>query len=92
LAHNLALGADASLAQPLDPPAVGRLGEIGVPTLVIVGDRDVPDIQRVADALVAGIAGARKVVMRDTAHVPNMEQPAEFNRLVLDFLASVPTG
>jgi pimeloyl-ACP methyl ester carboxylesterase len=92
MAHNFSLGTDEGLAQPLDPPAIGRLGEIHVPTLVIVGDRDIPDEQRVADALAAGISGARKVVMRDTAHVPNMEQPAEFNRLVLDFLAGVPTG
>jgi pimeloyl-ACP methyl ester carboxylesterase len=90
--HNFALGTDESLAQELDPPAAGRLSEIRVPTLVIIGDRDVRNVQRVADALEAGIAGARKVVMRNTAHVPNMEQPEEFNRLVLDFLASVPTS
>ncbi|WP_292388545.1 hypothetical protein [Methanosarcina sp. UBA5] len=27
--------------------------------------------------------------MADTAHVPNVEKPAEFNRLVLDFLNCV---
>jgi pimeloyl-ACP methyl ester carboxylesterase len=39
----------------------------------------------VADALTAGIAGARKVVIDGTAHLPNMEKPKEFNRLVLEF-------
>jgi 3-oxoadipate enol-lactonase len=33
------------------------------------------------------IPGAEKVVMRNTAHVPSMERPDEFNRLVLGFLA-----
>lgn len=87
--HNFSLGTDESLAQQLDPPAIGRLSAIHAPTLVIVGDRDVPDIQTIADLLAAGIPGARKVVIHDTAHVPNMEQPDHFNRLALDFLASV---
>lgn len=76
--------------QPLDPPAYGRLGEIHAPTLVIVGDEDLPEVMRAADALAANIAGARKVVMHGAAHLPNMEQPAEFNRLVLDFLVGLP--
>jgi pimeloyl-ACP methyl ester carboxylesterase len=28
----------------------------------------------------------RKAIMHGTAHVPNMERPEEFNRIVLDFL------
>jgi pimeloyl-ACP methyl ester carboxylesterase len=87
--HNLSIQVEGEFAQPLEPPAYGRLGEIAVPTLVIVGDRDIPPIQQVADALAAGIAGARKIVMPNTAHVPNMEQPTAFNQLVLDFLAGV---
>jgi pimeloyl-ACP methyl ester carboxylesterase len=40
--------------------------------------------------LEAGIAGAKKVVMRGTAHLPSMEQPAVFNRIVREFLAGLP--
>jgi pimeloyl-ACP methyl ester carboxylesterase len=87
--HNLANAVEGDFAQPLDPPAAGRLGEITAPTLVMVGDRDIPHLQQIADVLATGIAGARKVVMPNTAHVPNMEQPALFNQLVLDFLAGV---
>ncbi|HEV2237396.1 MAG TPA: alpha/beta fold hydrolase, partial [Ktedonobacterales bacterium] len=87
--HNLSLGSDESQARELDPPAYGRLGAIHVPTLIIAGDRDLPHILRIADALAAGIAGARQAIMPNTAHVPNMEQPAAFNQLVLDFLAGV---
>jgi len=60
-----------------------------VPTLVIVGDRDVEDIRDAAEELGRGIRGARLVVMPGVAHVPNMERPEEFNGLVLDFLSSV---
>jgi len=41
------------------------------------------------DRLRQRIAGARMAVIPTAAHVPNMKQPAEFNRLVLDFLGSV---
>ena len=70
----------------IQPPAIGRLHEIRVPTLVIVGDRDVQDIRQAAEELGRGIDGATLVVMPGVAHVPNMERPEEFNRLVLDFL------
>jgi pimeloyl-ACP methyl ester carboxylesterase len=72
--------------QKLDPPAIGRLGEIKAPTLVIVGDHDLPDILKTADLLVSTISGARKAVIHDAAHLPNLEHPDKFNRLVLDFL------
>jgi len=71
----------------IEPPAIGRLAEIRVATLVIVGDLDVDHVQDTARALTNGIAGARLAVMHGVAHVPNMEQPEEFNRLVLDFLS-----
>lgn len=74
---------------PLDPPAVGRLAEISVPTLILVGAIDQPDVLAGARALASGIPDTRKAVIRDSAHVPNLEHPAEFNRLVLDFLAGV---
>lgn len=78
------------IAQPPEPPAAQRLAGISAPTLVIYGDQDVYGIQMTAHKLAGDIPDARLVVMHDTAHVPNMEQPAEFNRIVLDFLASLP--
>jgi pimeloyl-ACP methyl ester carboxylesterase len=74
--------------QPLNPPAAGRLADVLCPTLVITGDEDVPLELKTAELLVAGIPGARSAVIHDAAHLPNMEKPEEFNRIVLDFLAS----
>jgi len=71
---------------PLDPPAVGRLAQISVPTLVILGELDGPNP---LEQLTAQIPGARKVVMPGTAHHPFMEKPAEFNKIVLDFLEAL---
>lgn len=72
-----------------DPPASDRLREVAVPTLVVVGDRDVSDVLSAADRLAAEIPGARKKVIADVGHVPGLERPGEFNRLVLAFLAGV---
>jgi pimeloyl-ACP methyl ester carboxylesterase len=56
--------------------------------LIVCGDRDTPYTQAAADYMEQHIRGAKKVLMANTAHLPNMERPAEFNRLVLDFLGS----
>jgi pimeloyl-ACP methyl ester carboxylesterase len=78
--------ADAWPAQPLDPPAVRRLHEIRIPTLILAGGLDHPEILRAAEVMAAAIPNAEKVIISDSAHLPNMEQPTEFNRAVLDFL------
>jgi 3-oxoadipate enol-lactonase len=67
----------------------GRLGEITTPTLVLVGEEDQPDIQAIADRLAGEIRGARRATIANTAHVPSMERPQEFDELVLGFLEEV---
>jgi pimeloyl-ACP methyl ester carboxylesterase len=81
--------ADMQPLDPLDPPAVQRLSEARVPALVIAGALDDPEILRAADVLATEIPNAQKVIIPGGAHVSNMEQPAMFNRVVLDFLATV---
>lgn len=71
---------------PLEPPASGRLAEIGVPTLVVTGEEDVADIHVIADKLAAEIRGAERATIADAAHLPNLERPEEFDRIVLGFL------
>ena len=73
----------------LDLPSAGRLGEIHVPTLVIVGALDNAYILYAGDVMANEIAGARKVVIANATHLPNMEHPDEFNRTVLHFLEGV---
>jgi 3-oxoadipate enol-lactonase len=75
--------------ESLEPPAISRLSEIHVPTLIIVGDQDVQTILQIADILEKGIAGAKKVVIPGTAHHLNMEKPEELNRGILEFLGSL---
>lgn len=71
-----------------DPPAAQRLHEIGAPTLVVVGERDLPDFLVIADTL-QQVPNARKVVLPGVGHMCNMEDPTKFNEVVLDFLADL---
>jgi pimeloyl-ACP methyl ester carboxylesterase len=75
--------------QALEPPAIGRLAEVQVPTLFVVGDQDVEDILKIGDLIVTQVPGAQRAVIPGTAHHLNLEQPVEFNRIVLDFLNSL---
>ena len=70
----------------LDPPASARLAAVRVPTLVVVGEHDVADIHRVADRLVSEIPDARLALIGNAKHLPSLERPDEFNRLLLEFL------
>ena len=75
--------------EELKPPALGRLSEIKAPTLVMIGDADVPELIKIADRLAADIKGAKRVTIRNAAHLPNLEHPDEFNRIVMEFLTQL---
>jgi len=77
---------DAEPLNPLDPPAVERLSEIDVPTLIIAGALDHPEIERSATIMCDSIANAKLSILESSAHLPNMEQAEEFNRIMVDFL------
>lgn len=72
---------------PLVPPAITRLAELHMPTLLIVGDHDLPDKIDLTRQLAAEIPQSRLAIIPGVAHMVNMEKPEEFNSLVLDFLA-----
>ncbi len=71
---------------PMSPSAAERLAELHLPVLIVYGDRDEQYINLAATHMEQHIAGAQKVLMPNTAHLPNMEHPAEFNQIVLNFL------
>lgn len=82
--HSLLVNPTLSIQPKI--PSIQRLSEIKTPTLIVVGDRDVPDILKIADTLEANISDAKKIVVEGAGHVINMEAPKTFNRIVLSFL------
>jgi pimeloyl-ACP methyl ester carboxylesterase len=81
--------ADMQPANPLQPPAAQQLHNLHAPALLVTGALDNPEIQRAAEVMAAGIAGAQRATVEGAAHIPSMEKPTEFNRIVLDFLRSI---
>jgi 3-oxoadipate enol-lactonase len=63
-----------------------RLNGIKVPTIIIAGADDPACPVEAAEALHDGIAGSELVVIDNAAHLPNIEQAAKFNDVVLGFL------
>ncbi len=74
----------------LDPPAIGRLGEVKARTLVVVGDLDVAQKVEMAGLVASEIVGAQLITFHGTAHMLTMERPQEFGQAVLDFLGVAP--
>lgn len=77
--------ADA-LRASLDYDFRDRLPDVRVPTLIVWGEKDAIIPARDANEFERLIPDSRKVVMRDTGHVPMAERPVAFNRVLLDFL------
>lgn len=78
-------------ASNADDPAreevsAGRLGEIGVPTLVVTGGRDVPAINELGELLAREIPGARSAVIEEADHMVQWRAPEELARLVLEMV------
>ncbi|MPZ23033.1 MAG: alpha/beta fold hydrolase [Dehalococcoidia bacterium] len=74
-----------------DDRVMKALPSIGVPTLVIVGDRDEPFLVA-SDYMAAKIPDSRLVVIKDAGHPANLHQPGAFNDAVLSFLDEVSAG
>jgi pimeloyl-ACP methyl ester carboxylesterase len=70
----------------LVPDRGDHLGEIRSPTLLVVGELDQPDFAAIGRRMAEEIPGARLEMMPGVAHLPPMEAPEAFSRLVLDFL------
>jgi len=79
---------DEAEEELLVPDVGSRYVELRVPTLVLVGGEDVSDMHTLAERLASGIPGARKEEIPGAAHVPSLERPEEFDRLVLTFLGA----
>lgn len=86
--NRLALGAE-QLGSEIEPPAAfPRLGRISVPVLLVWGDRDFPDVIDRCHQIAAATS-ARTLVVPGAAHLPNLEQPEQFNRELIEFCAAV---
>lgn len=92
-----ALGAGARFQWPnllkvaaLAPSTMSRLGEIDIPTMVMIDELDLIDFQIQADIIDRDIPNSTKLVVPGAGHMSDLEQPAFVNAALLDFFAAHP--
>lgn len=76
-----------NLSKAARSSAIGRLDEITAPTLIIISDQDHPYNLQSAQLLHAKLRHSTKMIMQNCRHLPFVENPSEFNKAVLNFLA-----
>jgi len=74
-------------APQVGPPSPGRVVVLLLTALVLTGDRDAFIPPRASDELASLIPGARLARIAGGTHGVNFERPAEWNAIVLGFLA-----
>ena len=72
----------------MTPPALERLEEIVVPTLILLGGHDLETTKDAAERLTVGIRQAQRIEWPDAAHLPSMEHPERFTELLAGWLAA----
>ncbi len=80
-------GFDDALRACLEYDFRDRLPDVKVPTLIIWGEKDSIIPVRDAHEFERLIADSRKLVMKDTGHIPMAERPEAFNDVLVEFLA-----
>ena len=75
--------------QEFPDPAIDHVHKIAVPTLLIAGALDYPDVLEAHEFLAEEIEESFAVTIDDTAHLPSLERPEEFNPILLEFLEAL---
>jgi pimeloyl-ACP methyl ester carboxylesterase len=70
----------------LEPPVSVRFAEITAPTLILVGNGEMRVLIEQGQAMARTIPGAQLKMIEGAGHVVNMEQPAAFVSVVLEWL------
>ena len=66
-----------------------RLADLTMPTLLVIGENDLPYLVAAADYMLERLPRARKCLLPDAAHLPNMEHPQRFQAALRGFLAGI---
>jgi 3-oxoadipate enol-lactonase len=78
--------AEAPISMPLAPPASERLADLRMPVLATVGEFDLSFELAARAFVVDAVPHAEGYVFSDTAHLPSVEHPDEFNAVLRAWL------
>jgi len=71
------------------PDSTASLSKIEVPTLIVHGKQDQLIPPSEAEVMSAAIKGSQLHLIDNAGHLPNLEQPEGFNRIISGFLQSL---
>jgi pimeloyl-ACP methyl ester carboxylesterase len=77
----------ALIAMATRTDTVPSLSAIRVPTLILVGEQDILTPVSTSQEMHERICGSELRIIKDAAHLSNMENADEFNRQLVDFLS-----
>ena len=90
--NSIALG-KTELTQEERPPAAWlRVGEVGAPTLLLVGDEDFTALIDRHEHLSEEMPNAFAAMLEGVAHIPSIERPDLVNSMLLEFLDAIEGG
>ncbi len=69
-------------------PLLDELPKVHIPTLIICGENDEPFVEP-SRQMHERINGSQLVMIAGAGHTPQIERPAEFNRVLMAFLSRV---
>jgi len=78
---------DATLV-PLESPAYYRTVDIEIPALFAVGEHDLSGELAATEYLLSTVPDSSGATFPDSAHLPSVERPAEFVRVLTEWLSS----
>lgn len=70
--------------------AVDLLKNLDIPILAIIGTNDIPYMHAAVEFMSREISNFQQAEIQDAAHLPNMDQPKAFQKIVLDFIEALP--
>ena len=84
--------ADPRRMRSTGAPGAGRLGEVAVPVLVVMGGADPTESSDVGREVVAGVRGARGETLAGCGHLVPIDCAGDLARVVRDFLRTTAPG
>jgi pimeloyl-ACP methyl ester carboxylesterase len=87
-APNLAHLDDDAIPVPLESPAYYRTVDIEAPALFAVGEHDLSSELAATEYLLSTVPDSSGATFPDSAHLPSVERPQEFVRVLSSWLAA----
>lgn len=71
-------------------PAIDRLQQLEIPVLAVLGENDIPYMHKAVEVMATKISHFEQVTLSNAAHLPNLDQPEQFQAALSAFISRLP--